>query len=215
MSRRDRTPDASPGRAPTVAPNVASAATPAAGLGTAPAIEMHGITRVFEGSERAVLDRLDLVVERGEFLAIIGPSGSGKSTLLNAIGLLDTPTSGTYSLFGKNTEGLSDRERDEMRRDHLGFIFQSSNMLLDETSTTNASMGLRVQGVPYSERLQRTEETLEFLGLSDRASIRCSKYHTSSAVSATAPSRHSSTIQADFISVPPAPRTDRARSSAP
>lgn len=133
---------------------------------------MHGITRVFEGSDRPVLDHLDLVVERGEFLAIIGPSGSGKSTLLNAIGLLDTPTSGTYSLFGKNTEGLSDRERDEMRRDHLGFIFQSSNMLLDETSTTNASMGLRVQGVPYSERLQRTEETLEFLGLSDRASIR-------------------------------------------
>ena len=172
MSRRKITPDTSPGRAPTVAPNVASAATPAAGLGTAPAIEMHGITRVFEGSERAVLDRLDLVVERGEFLAIIGPSGSGKSTLLNAIGLLDTPTSGTYSLFGKNTEGLSDRERDEMRRDHLGFIFQSSNMLLDETSTTNASMGLRVQGVPYSERLQRTEETLEFLGWSDRASIR-------------------------------------------
>lgn len=172
MSRRKRTPDTSPGRAPTIAPNVASAATPAAGLGTAPAIEMHGITRVFEGSERAVLDHLDLVVERGEFLAIIGPSGSGKSTLLNAIGLLDTPTSGTYSLFGKNTEGLSDRERDEMRRDHLGFIFQSSNMLLDETSTTNASMGLRVQGVPYGERLQRTEETLEFLGLSDRASIR-------------------------------------------
>lgn len=172
MSRRKITPDTSPGRAPTIAPNVASAATPAAGLGTAPAIEMHGITRVFEGSERPVLDHLDLVVERGEFLAIIGPSGSGKSTLLNAIGLLDTPTSGTYSLFGKNTEGLSDRERDEMRRDHLGFIFQSSNMLLDETSTTNASMGLRVQGVPYSERLQRTEETLEFLGLSDRASIR-------------------------------------------
>lgn len=172
MSRRKITPDTSPGRAPTIAPNVASAATPAAGLGTAPAIEMHGITRVFEGSERPVLDRLDLVVECGEFLAIIGPSGSGKSTLLNAIGLLDTPTSGTYSLFGKNTEGLSDRERDEMRRDHLGFIFQSSNMLLDETSTTNASMGLRVQGVPYGERLQRTEETLEFLGLSDRASIR-------------------------------------------
>lgn len=149
---------------PNIAPNTDS--------NTAPAIEMRGITRIFEGSDRPVLDRLDLVVERGEFLAIIGPSGSGKSTLLNAIGLLDTPTSGTYSLFGKNTEGLSDRERDEMRRDHLGFIFQSSNMLLDETSTTNASMGLRVQGVPYSERLQRTEETLEFLGLSDRASIR-------------------------------------------
>ena len=149
-------------------PNIAPNTDP----NTAPAIEMHGITRIFEGSDRPVLDRLDLVVERGEFLAIIGPSGSGKSTLLNAIGLLDTPTSGTYSLFGKNTEGLSDRERDEMRRDHLGFIFQSSNMLLDETSTTNASMGLRVQGVPYSERLQRTEETLEFLGLSDRASIR-------------------------------------------
>ncbi|WP_294661354.1 ATP-binding cassette domain-containing protein [uncultured Rothia sp.] len=167
MSRRKITPERAPdgvtaprGRGEAAAPN------------TAPAIEMHGITRVFEGSERPVLDHLDLVVEHGEFLAIIGPSGSGKSTLLNAIGLLDTPTSGTYSLFGKNTEGLSDRERDEMRRDHLGFIFQSSNMLLDETSTTNASMGLRVQGVPYGERLQRTEETLEFLGLSDRASIR-------------------------------------------
>ena len=175
MSRRNRIPERAPDGV--TAPRVRGEAT---GLDvaldtmstTAPAIEMHGITRVFEGSERAVLDRLDLVVERGEFLAIIGPSGSGKSTLLNAIGLLDTPTSGTYSLFGKNTEGLSDRERDEMRRDHLGFIFQSSNMLLDETSTTNASMGLRVQGVPYGERLQRTEETLEFLGLSDRASIR-------------------------------------------
>lgn len=175
MSRRKRTPERAPDgmTAPQGRGEAAGLDTmPNTAPNTAPAIEMRGITRVFEGSERAVLDRLDLVVERGEFLAIIGPSGSGKSTLLNAIGLLDTPTSGTYSLFGKNTEGLSDRERDEMRRDHLGFIFQSSNMLLDETSTTNASMGLRVQGVPYGERLQRTEETLEFLGLSDRASIR-------------------------------------------
>ena len=175
MSRRNRIPERAPDGM--TAPRVRGEAArldvaPDTVPNTAPAIEMHGITRIFEGSERAVLDRLDLVVERGEFLAIIGPSGSGKSTLLNAIGLLDPPTSGTYSLFGKNTEGLSDRERDEMRRDHLGFIFQSSNMLLDETSTTNASMGLRVQGVPYGERLQRTEETLEFLGLSDRASIR-------------------------------------------
>lgn len=171
MSRRKITPERAPDGM-TAPHGRGEAAVLNAAPGTAPAIEMRDITRIFEGSERAVLDHLDLVVERGEFLAIIGPSGSGKSTLLNAIGLLDTPTSGTYSLFGKNTEGLSDRERDEMRRDHLGFIFQSSNMLLDETSTTNASMGLRVQGVPYSERLQRTEETLEFLGLSDRASIR-------------------------------------------
>ena len=171
MSRRKITPERAPDGM-TAPHGRGEAAVLNAVPGTAPAIEMRGITRIFEGSDRPVLDRLDLVVERGEFLAIIGPSGSGKSTLLNAIGLLDTPTSGTYSLFGKNTEGLSDRERDEMRRDHLGFIFQSSNMLLDETSTTNASMGLRVQGVPYSERLQRTEETLEFLGLSDRASIR-------------------------------------------
>ena len=175
MSRRNRIPERAPDamtapriRGDAAEHDVALDTMP----NTAPAIEMRGITRIFEGSERPVLDHLDLVVERGEFLAIIGPSGSGKSTLLNAIGLLDTPTSGTYSLFGKNTEGLSDRERDEIRRDHLGFIFQSSNMLLDETSMTNASMGLRVQGVPYSERLQRTEETLKFLGLSDRASIR-------------------------------------------
>lgn len=175
MSRRNRISERAPDgmTAPQVRGEaVGLDAVPNTVPNTSPAIEMRGITRVFEGSERPVLDHLDLVVERGEFLAIIGPSGSGKSTLLNAIGLLDTPTSGTYSLFGKNTEGLSGRERDEMRRDHLGFIFQSSNMLLDETSTTNASMGLRVQGVPYSERLQRTEETLEFLGLSDRASIR-------------------------------------------
>ena len=179
MSRRNRIPERAPDgmtapriRGEAAGLDVALDTMSTTAPNTAPAIEMHGITRVFEGSERAILDHLDLVVERGEFLAIIGPSGSGKSTLLNAIGLLDTPTSGTYSLFGKNTEGLSDRERDEMRRDHLGFIFQSSNMLLDETSTTNASMGLRVQGVPYGERLQRTEETLEFLGLSDRASIR-------------------------------------------
>ena len=175
MSRHHGIPERAPDgmTAPQVRGEAAGLDTaPNTNPNTAPAIEMRGITRIFEGSDRPVLDHLDLVVERGEFLAIIGPSGSGKSTLLNAIGLLDTPTSGTYSLFGKNTEGLSDRERDEMRRDHLGFIFQSSNMLLDETSTTNASMGLRVQGVPYSERLQRTEETLEFLGLSDRASIR-------------------------------------------
>lgn len=175
MSRHHGIPERAPDgmTAPQVRGEAAGLDTaPNTNPNTAPAIEMRGITRIFEGSDRPVLDRLDLVVERGEFLAIIGPSGSGKSTLLNAIGLLDTPASGTYSLFGKNTEGLSDRERDEMRRDHLGFIFQSSNMLLDETSTTNASMGLRVQGVPYSERLQRTEETLEFLGLSDRASIR-------------------------------------------
>ena len=175
MSRRNRIPERAPDgmTAPQGRGEAAGLDTvPNTDSKTAPAIEMRGITRIFEGSDRPVLDHLDLVVERGEFLAIIGPSGSGKSTLLNAIGLLDTPTSGTYSLFGKNTEGLSDRERDEMRRDHLGFIFQSSNMLLDETSTTNASMGLRVQGVPYGERLQRTEETLEFLGLSDRASIR-------------------------------------------
>lgn len=175
MSRHHGIPERAPDgmTAPQVRGEAAGLDTaPNTNPNTAPAIEMRGITRIFEGSDRPVLDRLDLVVERGEFLAIIGPSGSGKSTLLNAIGLLDTPTSGTYSLFGKNTEGLSDRERDEMRRDHLGFIFQSSNMLLDETSTTNASMGLRVQGVPYSERLHRTEETLEFLGLSDRASIR-------------------------------------------
>ena len=175
MSRHHGIPERAPDgmTAPQVRGEAAGLDTaPNTNPNTAPAIEMRGITRIFEGSDRPVLDHLDLVVERGEFLAIIGPSGSGKSTLLNAIGLLDTPASGTYSLFGKNTEGLSDRERDEMRRDHLGFIFQSSNMLLDETSTTNASMGLRVQGVPYGERLQRTEETLEFLGLSDRASIR-------------------------------------------
>ena len=186
MTRRDTNPTSTPsatpkpnrlthaGREPYTAgdlPTYDSAGHLASGP-IAPAVDMRGITRVFEGSERPVLDGVDLRVEPGEFLAIIGPSGSGKSTLLNAIGLLDTPTAGSYRLFGRDTAGLSDAERDEMRRDYLGFIFQSSNMLLDETSLTNAAMGLRVQGVPYSERIRRTEETLDFLGLSDRAGIR-------------------------------------------
>ncbi|MDO5750809.1 MAG: ATP-binding cassette domain-containing protein [Rothia sp. (in: high G+C Gram-positive bacteria)] len=137
-----------------------------------PAIELRGITRTFEGNPRPVLNNIDLTVYPGEFVAIIGPSGSGKSTLLNALGLLDTPTSGGYYLFGQKTGELSERARDKLRRDTIGFIFQSSNMLLDESSTVNAAMGLRVQGVPHAERMERTLDTLRFLGLEERATTR-------------------------------------------
>ena len=137
-----------------------------------PAIELRGITRTFEGNPRPVLNHIDLTIYPGEFVAIIGPSGSGKSTLLNALGLLDTPSSGEYYLFGQNTGQLSERARDKLRRDTIGFIFQSSNMLLDESSTVNAAMGLRVQGIPHAERMERTLETLRFLGLEERATTR-------------------------------------------
>ena len=106
-----------------------------------PLIELKDITQTFPTADRPVLNAVNLTVYPGDYLAIIGPSGSGKSTLLNILGLLSKPTSGTYLLNGTSTTQASEKERDALRRETIGFIFQSSNMLLDETALTNASMG--------------------------------------------------------------------------
>lgn len=135
-------------------------------------IVLEGLSKLFPSAEKAVLEGVDLRIRRGEFVAIIGPSGSGKSTLLNILGLLDRPTSGSYALDGQEVGNKSERERDRLRRDLIGFIFQSSNMLLEETVLANASMGLRVQQVPYRLRADRASRTLEGLGLGHRVDSR-------------------------------------------
>lgn len=134
-----------------------------------PLIHLENIVQTFPTAEKPVLNRVNLTVYPGDFLAIIGPSGSGKSTLLNVLGLLSKPTSGSYLLAGTEATTATEKERDRLRRDTIGFIFQSSNMLLDETSLTNAAMGLRVRGVPFDRRLPLAQQALEDVGLTHRS----------------------------------------------
>lgn len=134
-----------------------------------PLVQLTDICQSFPTSDGLVLDRVNLTVYRGDFLAILGPSGSGKSTLLNILGLLATPTSGSYLLQGKPVSQAKAAERDRIRRETVGFIFQSSNMLLDETSLTNAAMGLRVAGIPLEERRGLALQALTEVGLEHRA----------------------------------------------
>lgn len=136
---------------------------------TDPLIQLTDICQTFPTAEGPVLQHVNLTVYHGDFLAILGPSGSGKSTLLNILGLLATPSSGSYLLNGKPVTQASPAERDRIRRETVGFIFQSSNMLLDETSLTNASMGLRVAGIPDRERKHLAQQALSEVGLSHRA----------------------------------------------
>lgn len=133
-----------------------------------PLIQLRKISQTFPTAEKPVLQEVNLTVYPGDFLAIIGPSGSGKSTLLNILGLLSTPTSGDYLFEGKPVQQASNRERDQLRARSMGFIFQSSTMLLDQTSLANASMGLRVQGLPADQRAAQAEQTLQQVGLGHR-----------------------------------------------
>ncbi|NOR48862.1 MAG: ATP-binding cassette domain-containing protein, partial [Methanosarcinaceae archaeon] len=106
-------------------------------------IQVKNLTKIFgDGVEIKALDGVDLDIERGEFLAIIGPSGSGKSTLLNQIGILDTPTSGTVLLNGVDVTKMSDKERSRTRNKELGFIFQYHHLLPDFNSLENVMMPL-------------------------------------------------------------------------
>ncbi|MBM7824335.1 putative ABC transport system ATP-binding protein [Arcanobacterium pluranimalium] len=115
-----------------------------------------------------VLHGVDLDVDAGEKVAILGYSGAGKSTLLNIMGLLDVPTSGTYELAGHETQSLSGRRRDHLRSDVLGFVFQDYHVLGHRTVAENLDLKLSITGVPHAERESAINDALSNVGLLER-----------------------------------------------
>jgi putative ABC transport system ATP-binding protein len=137
---------------------------------TAPLIQLTEIRKVYGAGEVAVeaLRGIDLTVKKGEYLAIMGPSGSGKSTLMHLLGLLDTPTSGSYRLDGEEVATLSRRRLANLRNRSIGFIFQSFNLLSRASTLRNVELPLLYAGVGRSERRDRARASLDRLGLGDR-----------------------------------------------
>jgi len=133
-------------------------------------IEIRDLVKTYEMGTVQVraLDGVDVDVERGDYVAIMGPSGSGKSTLMNLIGCLDTPTSGTYRLNEKLVNELDDDELARIRNREIGFVFQTFNLLARTTALENVEVPLIYAGVPRTERHRRAREVLAQVGLSDR-----------------------------------------------
>jgi putative ABC transport system ATP-binding protein len=133
-------------------------------------IKLEQLTRTFEVGSQLVraLDAVDLVIESGEYLSIMGPSGSGKSTLLNILGLLDTPTSGAYWLNGVNTSTMSDDQLAAIRQRQIGFVFQSFHLVPRMNTLENVELPMLLAGMAPSERRQRSREALAGVGLADR-----------------------------------------------
>ena len=115
-----------------------------------------------------VLKNVNLTVEKGEYLAIMGPSGSGKTTLMNLIGCLDVPTSGTYTLDGRDLRDLSDDALADIRNRHIGFVFQNFHLLPKMNALENVALPLLYAGVSLKERRERAAEALKMVGLEDR-----------------------------------------------
>ena len=118
--------------------------------------------------EQTVLKHVNLTIDEGEFLSVLGPSGSGKSTLMNIIGCLDTPTSGEYVLRGRTIRDLDESQLAAIRSREIGFIFQSFQLLPRLDALRNVELPLIYAGVPQRERTRRAEEMLERVGLKDR-----------------------------------------------
>jgi putative ABC transport system ATP-binding protein len=138
---------------------------------TAPLIEMRGITRTYVMGDNLVhaLRGVDLVIEKGASIAIMGQSGSGKSTMMNIMGCLDQPTQGVYALNGKDVSRLSRPQLADVRGKMIGFVFQSFNLLSRTSALENVEMPLMYQNIPNRERRRRAMHALERVNLADRA----------------------------------------------
>jgi putative ABC transport system ATP-binding protein len=136
-----------------------------------PIIHTRDVTKVFGSNGAAVhaLRGVDLVVERGEFVALMGPSGSGKSTLMAIVGCLDSPTSGSYELDGVPVHGLSGAALARIRNEKIGFVFQTYNLLPKANVARNVELPMLYAGVGRSERRRRALELLEQVGIADKA----------------------------------------------
>ncbi|TNF22970.1 MAG: ABC transporter ATP-binding protein [Deltaproteobacteria bacterium] len=134
-------------------------------------IEMRGITKYYGKGEALVraLDGIDVTIDDGEFVAVMGSSGSGKSTCMNILGALDTPTGGEYLFKGVNVARLSRDQQALLRREYIGFVFQSFNLLPRTSALENVELPLVYRGVHRRQRRQRAMEMLDLVGLSDRA----------------------------------------------
>ncbi|MES9905125.1 MAG: ABC transporter ATP-binding protein [Sedimenticola sp.] len=137
-------------------------------------IRLEGISREFRVGDETVhaLKAVDLELEAGSYLSIMGPSGSGKSTLLHILGLLDRPDSGSYLLDGIDTTSLSEQQLAKARRDRIGFVFQAFHLIPRLTAAQNIGLPLVLAGVESEEREVRVTKALNELGLSDRGSHR-------------------------------------------
>lgn len=137
-------------------------------------IEMVGITKVYDTGKIKVeaLKGIELVVDPGEFVAVVGPSGSGKSTLLNLIGCLDTPTGGSYTIGGEAVAGLDRDALADVRNRRVGFVFQNFNLLPQLTALENVELPMLFGGIGRRERRRRAMEHLERVGLGDRVEHR-------------------------------------------
>ncbi|MBQ9720094.1 MAG: ABC transporter ATP-binding protein, partial [Oscillospiraceae bacterium] len=133
-------------------------------------LEMHDICKDYPMGKSVthVLKNVDLTVNEGDYLAIMGPSGSGKSTLMNLIGCLDVPTSGTYILGGRNMTKCTDNQLADVRNKEIGFVFQSFHLLPKLNALDNAALPLLYGGVGKTERRERALEALKIVGLEDR-----------------------------------------------
>jgi putative ABC transport system ATP-binding protein len=139
-----------------------------------PVIELEGVSKVFRSGslETLALAEIELSMNRGEYLCVAGPSGCGKSTLLAILGLLESPSSGTCRLGGQSMASMSPRELARLRNRHIGFIFQSFNLIGDLTVLENVALPLAYQGVPAATRRSRAKEMLARVGLEHRAGHR-------------------------------------------
>jgi len=137
-------------------------------------IRLSGIERVFPVGDEAVqaLRGVDLAIDAGEYLSIMGPSGSGKSSLLNVLGLLDRPNSGRYELDGRDVTGLSDDELARVRREKIGFVFQFFHLVPRLTAEQNIELPMVLAGIDPAERRSRLDGLLAGYGLLDRAGHR-------------------------------------------